>query len=169
MKHSKKAQIWSLDLVIAASIISIGLIVFFVYSYNSFSNEKETFQILENEGNFISESLLSEGYPADWDNESVIRIGLLKDKKIDQKKLEMFYNMTLDSESYEKTKRILDTRYDFYLFIDENFTINSNSIEGIGKQGVTKDNINAVNLIKITRLTVYDNKPVSMILYVWEE
>ena len=41
--------------------------------------------------------------------------------------------------------------------------------QGIGKPGVNKDNIDARNLIKTTRFTIYKNKTVPLYLYIWEE
>ena len=41
--------------------------------------------------------------------------------------------------------------------------------QGIGKPGVNKDTIDAKNLIKTSRFTIYKNKTVRLNLYVWEE
>jgi hypothetical protein len=47
--------------------------------------------------------------------------------------------------------------------------IDSIPVEGIGKPGTTKINIDAINLIKVTRVTIYKNKPINAYLYIWEE
>ena len=48
-------------------------------------------------------------------------------------------------------------------------TINSAEVEGIGQPGADKENINALNLVKITKFTVYKNKPVTAYFYIWQE
>jgi len=40
-------------------------------------------------------------------------------------------------------------------------------IEGIGKPGTNKNDITAENLIKITRFTIYKEKPTTAYLYIW--
>ena len=77
--------------------------------------------------------------------------------------------MIYTENNYTRTKNIFNTQYDYYFFLDENMTINSLEVEGIGKPETTKDNINAKNLIKITRFTVYQNKTTPIYIYLWEE
>lgn len=113
------------------------------------------------QGNAISNSLLSEGYPLDWNGNNVATIGILSNERINQTKLERF--SSLASADYIKTKFIFNTRYEYYVSLSENFTINGNEIEGIGKKPA-----NPKNLIKISRLTIYNNKPITFNLEVWE-
>ena len=44
-------------------------------------------------------------------------------------------------------------------------------VDGIGKPGITSVNIptNAKNLVKVTRYTLYQNKPMTAYFYIWEE
>jgi hypothetical protein len=161
----KKSQAWSIDLMVAIAIFSIGIVVFYAYSINGPGESEENMQNLFYDGEIITNTILSEGYPINWNETNVDKIGLLTDNKINKTKLEYFYDLT--QKDYEKTKLIFNTKYNYYLFFDKNITINSNSIEGIGKPGINKNNINTENLIKITRITVFENKPATAYLYIW--
>ena len=53
--------------------------------------------------------------------------------------------------------------------MDKKIIINSVEVDGIGKPGVTRDNIGETyNLIKITRFSIYQNEPITVYLYIWE-
>jgi hypothetical protein len=105
---------------------------------------------------------MSPGYPENWEADNVVTLGITSNNKINETKLEKIYNM-----DYTQTKQLFNTIYDYYFFFDEKIT--SLDVEGIGKPGATKDNIEAKNLIKITRFTIYQNKTVPLYVYIWEE
>jgi len=162
----KKGQAWGTDLTMGFLIFSMGIFIFFIYAINYTSESKENFEIMFYEGENIAQSILSEGSPENWNEANVIQIGILSDEKINETKLELFYNFT--QTNYSQTKTIFDSSYDYYFFLDNNFTINSVEVDGIGKPGVNSESINATNLIKITKLTIYKEKPVTAYLYIWQ-
>ena len=94
----------------------------------------------------------------------MVTLGVTSDNKRNTTKLEKFYSL-----DYLETKRLFNTVYDYYFFFDENITTPSLNIEGIGKPGATKDNIEAKNLMKITRFIIYKNKTIPLYTYIWEE
>jgi len=163
----KKAQAWGTDLVIAFIIFSLGIVFFFFYSANYSNETEDTLEILTYEGNFIADSILSPGYPEGWVEATVLEIGITTEGKINQTKLENFYAMT--QNNYEKTKTLFNTKYDYYFAIEAPLTGSLTGIEGIGKPGVDIANIVASNLIKITRFTIYQNKPTTAYVYIFEE
>jgi len=165
-KKNKKSQAWEIDLVIAVSIFLIGVLVFFIYSINQSVESLEKLDIIFYKGKNVMDNILSEGYPKDWNKDNVIRIGILDNGKINETKLERFYNLT--QENYFRTKIIFNTEYDYYFFF-KNLTIGSSAVEGIGKPNTNLSNINAENLVKISRVTIYKNEPKQVYLYVWEE
>ena len=165
----KRSQAWGADLMVAMVIFSFGILVFFLYSINTPTEAEENIGTLSYEGKIIAESILSEGYPQDWTSENVVTMGILSQGKINETKVERFYALTQTQEDYAKTKIIFNTRYDYYFFLDRNMVIASGEIEGIGKPGTVKENINALNLIKITKFTIYQDKPTTAYLYIWEE
>lgn len=166
MKRNKKAQAWGIDLIVGVIIFSIGVLIFFIYSINHSGEAKESLEGLSYEGNTLFSNILSEGYPKDWNESNVIEIGILDNNKINETKLERFYYLSKDN--YKETKSIFNTRYDYY-FSFENMTINSSVIQGIGNAEINLSSINATNLLKITRFSIYEEKPTTVYLYIWEE
>jgi len=166
---NKKSQAWGIDLMAAMVIFIVAITVFFVYSLNQSGEVRSIIEDLSYDGKIFSNDLLSEGYPDNWDENDVIKIGLTNDGKINDTKLERFYNFS--QNNYLRTKVVFNLKYDYYFFLEDNMTIGSLEVEGIGKPGITKSYIenNASNLIKVTRLMVYENKPVTAYIYIWEE
>ena len=165
---SKKAQIWGFDLMIAMSMFLISVMVFFTYTLNYSEESKETFDLLLYDGEAIANNLMSTGYPDNWNSADVIVLGLTTDNKINETKLTKLYDIIYTDNDYSKTKGLFNTMYDYYFFFDNNMTINSNSIEGIGKPGVSKNSVTSKNLVKITRFTIYQNKTLPLYIYIWE-
>ena len=164
-----RGQIWSLDIMAGLALFLVAIIILFIYSLNQPSQTKESFYFLNHDGKIIANNLLSEGYPKNWNTSNVITLGITTNNKINQSKLENIYEIIYLNNNYTKTKNLFGTQYDYYFFLDDNMTINSNSTIGIGKPGVTPNNINAKDLIKITRYTIYKNKTTPLYLYIWKE
>lgn len=168
---SKKAQGWGMDLIIAVTIFTIGLVVFYIYSLNSPGEAKENIETLFYDGKILANTILSEGSPTNWDKTNVAEIGILTNNKINETKLQYFYNLTKTEESYKKTKNLFNIKYDYYFFLNDNMTTIEANVDGIGKPGVTRTSEynNAKNLVKVTRYTIYENKPMTAYFYIWEE
>lgn len=159
-KHAK-AQAWGMDLVIAAVIFTVGIVIFYFYTLNEPNEAEETISNLFYDGDIIADSLFSEGYPKNWNSENVIMPGILNNDKINETKLENFY--ILNNLDYGRAKALFNTKYEYYFFLSENMTINSTEIEGIGLKPYAPK-----NLIKITRFTIYKNKPITAYIYIWK-
>ncbi|MBS3083448.1 hypothetical protein J4423_01445 [Candidatus Pacearchaeota archaeon] len=167
---SKKAQAWGFDLIIASIIFISGIMLFYVYSINYPKESNEKLDKLFNSGEFMAEMLLSEGLPSDWDQNSVVRIGLTSNKKINDTKLKEFYEMAnneLNPQGYKKSKSLFNTNYNFFMTFSEPIMVDERIIEE-GGIGQNFENEQTTNLIKITRITTYQNKLVSLNLYIWE-
>ncbi len=166
---NKKAQSWGIDLMVAVMIFSIGILVFFIYSTNYSGEAEENFEQLSYDGEIIVNSLFSDGYPKNWNPEDYTKIGLLSEDKINESKLKYFYDIV--QANYANTKNHFKTRFDYYFFLNVNMTIDGAIVEGIGKPEIDKDNVNldSSNLVKITRFSIYKNKPVTAYVYIWEE
>ena len=164
-----KGQVWSLDVMAGLILFLVGIMIFFVYSLNQPSQARETLALLNYDGKIIADNLLSPGYPNNWTPQTAITIGITTKEKINQTKLETLYQMIYIQNNYTKTKNLFNTNYDYYFFLDQNITTSSGQIEGIGKPGITKNNISATDLIKITRYTIYQNKTTPLYLYIWQE
>ena len=143
---NKKGQAWSVDVIAAIIIFTAGISILFFYAINFNNQSQINIDDLNYQGNFASEFILSEDR------------GILVENKINQTKLDDFYNA-----DYE-TKRVeLGVKDNFY------FTIPYLEIEGIPRDYVGRVNTTSVeNLIQINRFTIYKNKPVTFRLYVWK-
>ena len=163
---SRKAQAWGFDLMIASIIFIAGIIIFYVYSLNYPAEGKDILDKLIYEGNVIADSLLSDGFPTNWNSNNVIRIGILTDNKVNQTKLENLYNMTVSANGYQKTRVLFNTKYQYFFNFSEQITLPSyGNIAGIGNSFVGQD---TKSIIKITRVTVYNDKPTALNIYIWE-
>lgn len=171
MLRENKAQTWSFDLVIGITIFIIAIIVFYLYVIN-FSNEREeTLTSLSYDLQIVSSNLLSEGSPKNWTPDQVYIPGIVSNKRIDETKIKDFY--TLVQTDYAGVKRLLNTKFDFYFFFSEKIETDTGFVDGIGKYGVNRTNIidieNPKNILKITRITIYRNKPMPLSLYLWKK
>ena len=156
---SKRSQAWGIDLIIGLVIFTAGVLAFYIFTLN-YSHENLVTGDMIYGGSNIADSLLSEGSPENWNSEDVIKIGLLSDGRINQTKLENFYSLSL--QDYVETKRLFNTNDNYFFFLSEKIMINSEEIEGIGLKPE-----NPENLFKITRFTIYNHKPITMSLYIW--
>ncbi len=161
VQKNRKAQGWGFDLMIGVIIFEIAIVAFFLYSINSTEETEQSISSLNYEANNIANSLLSEGYPAEWTEADVSKIGLLSNNKINETKLSQFYSLSLSD--YSRTKLLLNTKKDYYISFSENITLNNNSISHIGYLPA-----NPQNLIKATRLASYNNRPIPIYVNVWD-
>ncbi len=145
---TKKAQVWSLDLIIASIIFSIGIIILYIYAINYSPETKNQLNELLYEGNLASKLILSDS-----------DIGILSDNKINQDKLNNFSNF-----DYQTKKNQIGLINNFY-FTFEGLEINGNLTSYVGMINTPE----VKNLIKITRLSIYKNKPIKFQLFVWNE
>ena len=144
--RNKKAQAWSLDVVIACIIFTVGLMVLYVYAVNYTNSAGVDLEKLFYEGNNVAELLLSN------DN------GVVSHDIINQTKLENFYNT-----NYKDNKKSFGVTSDFYFSID-GMKINNSSIQFIGKLNQSS----VISIVKVTRFTIYENKPVKLEVYSWK-
>ncbi len=143
---NKKAQAWGLDLVIASVIFLIGIIILYVYAINYSSQTKNSLDEMLYDGNLASGLILSEN-----------DFGILSNGKVNQTKLDDFYN-----SDYQTKKNQIGLKYDFYFVMDD-LEVNGNPLNYIGKSNISE----IENLIQVTRLTIYKNKPIKFDIFVW--
>jgi len=124
----------------------------------------------------ISESLVSQGYPSNWTDMTVERIGITDgDKIINSTKLIQFYNLSLTN--YSKTRKLFGIKGDFIVFFTRmnNSPANLSGIYKIGYPLVVLDLQNNVdlsaveynNLVSLKRILIYDKVTVNMVVYSW--
>ena len=165
----KKGQFNFIDFMLGIVIFAILLTLFFRYSSN-ITEKQEGITGLVVEGRTISNDLLSEGFPSNWNSSNVVIIGITDDNnQINETKLNNLINL-----SYQQTRTLFRTTYHYYFL----FRNQSNSAikitptqEGIGYPSVNSSNIENINtqkLIKIERIVFFRNQMAKLVLYLWQ-
>lgn len=165
-----KAQVFSLDLIIAMLVFGSALLLYYKNITNLSDQDEELLDDILIDVKSISNSLVSQGYPYNWSKDNVVRIGITDNNRVSEEKLAEFSKIP-----YKESKKLLGTIYDYYVFFtDRNnniMQINS-SLEGIGKPGVNSTNIQTVEnpkkLVKVTRLIVKESEIEKMVIYLWD-
>jgi hypothetical protein len=157
----RNAQAWGFDIIVATGIFIVGIIAFFLYTINYPTGEQEKLDDLLYEGNIIADNLLSEGYPLNWTNITVSKIGLLSNQVIDQTKLSNFYYLARND--YGRTRSIFGVKYDYFVNFSSPIEVEGSTVGGIGIYPT-----NSQNNIKISRVSIYKNKPVTIEVEVWD-
>lgn len=147
LQQEKGGQAWSLDAVVATLIFTIGVIVLFFYAINFLTSSSSNIEELQYEGNLAADLIVN--------NEEV---GIISNDIINQSKLEDFAN------NYDEKKSRIGVVHDFYFSF-----IGLENPEGTPASYVGKINtVETEDLIQITRVAIYKNKPVKFQLYVWK-
>jgi hypothetical protein len=178
----RKSQTWTIEFILAFLIFSAALILSIKTIVNIYGNEELSF--VTQEAELISEQLISEGYPKDWNNDTVIRIGLISNGSIDTEKLKNFYNM-----DYYDAKSSLATQYNYFVFFSNSngnlplfyYADGSLTIEqgcGYGYNVIVKNfnteckfdksNLKYSDLAIIKRVTLYNSTLIFMNIWVWK-
>lgn len=164
--RNRKAQMWISDFIIGFLIFTSGMILASRMIFNSMQDND--FAEVRMGAETMSEYFLSEGVPSYWTNETVVRIGLTTDNRLNLTKLLYFYNM-----SYEDTRTYLSTKYDYIVFFKkDNSTLN---LTQCGHGAILPidcvydlSGIVSENFVKMSRFTIYNNSIIEMVLYVWD-
>ena len=119
--NSKKGQVFTLDFIIGFMLF-LMVIVLSVKILLSMPTS-ETDISLHRESVFLSDSVLSEGYPYNWNDSTVIIPGIAKDNRIDLQKLEY-----MDNLSYGRSKTLYHISNDYVFFFS-----NSTGIINVSK------------------------------------
>ena len=160
-KKRKRGQAWGIDLAVALTIFTFGILIFFFYSLNQSSGPKENIDSLSYDGEAIADAVLSRGYPDNWNTTNVITLGILSENRVNETKLKYFYDLSV--ADYNRTRALFNTRFEYYLSFSQNMSISGSEVAGIG----SKPN-NEKDLIRITRFTIYKNKPTTAYFDMWE-
>ena len=96
-------------------IFVVALTIYFVYTTNLSKEDTLLLNDIIFEAKLVSSSLVSEGYPSNWNNNTVKRIGLTdNNQRINKNKLRNFANLP-----YTHSKKILGTVYDYLIFFED--------------------------------------------------
>jgi hypothetical protein len=165
---SRKGQIWATDFVISmflfivAALLVVKLVLLMV--------ESSGFEAVRKDAVIVSETLMGEGYPKNWTNSSVIRIGLTNNNRLNVTKLNNFSEIP-----YSSTKSLLNTHYDYFFYFKNSTEVLNITQCGYGHPDVnrvgcanTLENIDYDNLVKVDRVIIYNSTFITMRVYLWD-
>jgi len=167
---STKAQTWYLDFVVGVFIFMVCIVLYYKFVPNLESQEVESLKDTYYEAATLADSLMTEGYPANWTTQDVQRIGLIGSRGINRSKVLMFGNL-----SYGKTKDLLNLRSDYAVTFtwlnNTRLNISNRSVIGHpaaelinGKLSVNRD---YNDLVSLSRMALYNRSIVRMVVYAW--
>lgn len=153
--NGKKAQAWYLDFMVGILILITTLFFYYQFQGNISDSLESEWQEMIIDSKFISSSLISEGFPANWTNSTVEIIGLTNGNyRINMTKMQEFAGM-----DYSDAKEALKTRYNFYFYLaGENNTL------------LYEAGLNATDpkfLVQATRFVIYNSSVHRMVVYIW--
>lgn len=152
----RRAQVWYGDFSIALLIFMVAITAYVSYTYAESVEERGEMTELLIDAKVIASSLISEGYPTDWNTSNVTRVGLTDgDYHIVQEKLDSF-----NSFSYDDRADAIGTTKDYYFYLQ--YT-NGTKFNQLGLNGSTAD-----KLVQVTRIAIYEDVFVRMVFYLWE-
>ena len=124
-----KAQTLYIDFTIGLLLFTFTLIAYINYTNNFQNDEGSGLDIMLTDAKAISSSLTLSGYPSNWDNATVIRIGIADEQRVNSTKLNYFKHL-----NYTNTKTKFGTIYDYFIFFinDNGEILNMHGVCGIG-------------------------------------
>jgi len=154
----KRGQVWQLDFLFAIVISSITLILFVNFALEQTTSTD--ISDLSLQASAMSESLLTQGLPTNWDKSTVRSIGILDASgRGDTIKIESFFNMTPNEY------RLLLTQRNFYhiqlLQNDLPLTIGGKNFVGFNKT-------DANSAITVSRFLLYEGAVTKIEVSVWK-
>lgn len=164
----KKGQIFTTDYIIGLMlfifmlVMGAKIIVDIVPSYE--------YQVVYRDGLYITDLLVSDGYPIDWNDSTVVIPGICDNFRLNQSKLS-----ELDSLSYERTKTLFHTEGD-YLFFFRNKTdiinisscVHGSSVLVNSSCHPQLDTLSYDHLTTTQRLLIHNSSVIELVVYTWD-
>ena len=118
-----------MDFAIGLLLFTFTLVFYFSYTNNFQNEDKGNLNLILKDAKSISSSLAMEGYPYDWNNQTVIRIGVTDGQKLNGTKLK-----SLNQLNYAFGRKKFTTPYNYFVyFVNGNGDVlNINGICGSG-------------------------------------
>jgi hypothetical protein len=137
----------------------IALVIYFEYVNNLSQEEESDLTEMMISAKTTSNNLMSSGYPDNWNQSNVEIVGITDDRRINQSKIEKFYNMSHDS-----TKPKFGISENYYIYLQNR---NGQKISINGKNYSGKEPANPTKLVKLDRVTIYQKDMVKMVVQIW--
>ncbi|MBN2142194.1 hypothetical protein JW711_02590 [Candidatus Woesearchaeota archaeon] len=178
----KRGQMWIMDAALSLILFAAAAIISFNIILNSMASNTD-FDHIKEDASKISEYLLSEGVPENWNASTMIRPGFVTGGRLNATKIILGMNFT--NASYAVMKSRLQTNYDFLVvfenysgdvvdfgdycvFGDPNVKIEGNLTSPVNCTSVNFTTTTYTNLVVINRFAVLSSDIVRMVVYVWD-
>jgi hypothetical protein len=171
----RKGQFIIFSTIVLLFLFFLIFTLFFDYLVVIPSISTDEYKFLQEENTRVAEYLLLPGYPISWDNNNVLRVGLVDGDVINETKLAIFKGMSEDLKGYERSKALLGMYYDYLIVFKKDSSV-YNGLPSIGMPGIaTEDELLASKPATISiqeRLVMHEvdgrEVPVTMKVYVFK-
>lgn len=118
-----------MDFAVALMLFMFTLAVYFSYTINFQKQEKSNLEAILKDAKSISSSLVLSGYPGEWTNITVMRIGIADEQKLNATKVKNFKEL-----GYNRTRKLFATPYNYFVFFlnEKGEVLNVNTVCGVG-------------------------------------
>lgn len=126
---NSRAQAWYMDFAIALLLFIFTVATYFSYTNNFQKEDQGDLNSMLADSKSLSSSLALSGFPENWDNKTIVRIGISDDQRLNTAKLRSFKQL-----NYSQTKKKFGTVYDYFAFFtsSKGDILNINGICGVG-------------------------------------
>ncbi|PIN70516.1 hypothetical protein COV93_01205 [Candidatus Woesearchaeota archaeon CG11_big_fil_rev_8_21_14_0_20_43_8] len=112
-RKNRDGQVWFLDFMVSILMFTILVATYYGYLESQTDNNEEIIESLLLDVRTATDALVSSGYPQNWTNDEVLRIGITDgDHRINQTKLDHFTAM-----DYNLTRKLFGTYSNYYFYI----------------------------------------------------
>jgi hypothetical protein len=182
-KLGSRGQVWTMDFLVGIMLFILALIIAAPMMLNLYPSQD--YSNVYRDAIYLSDNLLSEGYPSNWTVNDVVLPGIAPNNRLDPQKL-----FELNSLEYARLKTVFHIDSDFIVFIknttsDNNIinitaSYNGNNVSqcifgynvSISSNSTVSctpllNTLSYENLVRVDRIIIYNSKVVTMTLYAW--
>ena len=163
----KRGQVSTIDFIVGLIIITAAIVS--SVTIISSIQEPSSFEHLKRRAIAATDTLMSEGYPADWNETNMLRAGILTNNELDTTKLDKTTTL-----SYDALKQGLHSVNDVYWYFEDKDGIVNLGSCGYGHPVIPVDaecqpTLPATkNLVRIDRFLVHEDTILRMVVMVWD-
>lgn len=114
----KKGQQIIFSTMIMLFVFFLAVTLFTQYLINNPEFVNKDSELLERESIRLADSLLREGYPSDWNQNTVQKVGLMTNGLLDQTKMSHFHVLT-NPAHYDSSKKYLSIQHDYAVIFED--------------------------------------------------
>jgi len=161
----KKAQTWIFDYIVGFLIFAF--LMFLSLSLLRSIDSKSDYSLVNREADISATSLLSPGFPENWNSSVVVVPGLTSNNRINISKIEM-----LDSFDYGRLKSLLQLTGEIWFYFKNSsglIEINGACVRGFTYDGCSVPEVSSYykDVAWVERIVVLNSEIVSMVVVVW--